>query len=443
VLPVAPQFSSTVTVRSTCVPVGFSLAVPMRSSRVFAVAPQSFFTEGADELELKRQFKQLASEMHPDRNPDSEEALARFQELSAEYSRLLSACRTPQQRDALADIMLVGLAAALALIASDPMVTAVVVTTFAAWLAVDGAQTQLQPAVVRRLTAALESLADKTSGGSLLLREQGSEEMEAHAAQLGAQQSIEAAVSAVEGLAASRLWLSLRLALLKAQEAVRTAAMRAKALPQADVDGFSTDVAAVHPYPVPFEGEAACAQGVLTRLTDRQTAARAHALTQTRVERACVWQRAQLTAALCAAPSVLELDVWAYRGRWVVGAPAHGTYEDLDSFGLPVPLPPPLVDGPLASCLTPLPAELSVLLPTLGRELLADYGDAQTLLRLHIFHTPQSGWTYPGPFATPIDLGLPTAGDYVGPLFTSELLEMCAAPAGAWRGTAGADGTVG
>lgn len=376
---------------------------------MFAVAPQSFFTEGADELELKRQFKQLASEMHPDRNPDSEEALARFQELSAEYSRLLSACRTPQQRDALADIMLVGLAAALALIASDPMVTAVVVTTFAAWLAVDGAQTQLQPAVVRRLTAALESLADKTSGGSLLLREQGSEEMEAHAAQLGAQQSIEAAVSAVEGLAASRLWLSLRLALLKAQEAVRTAAMRAKALPQADVDGFSTDVAAVNPYPVPFEGEA----------------------------------RAQLTAALCAAPSVLELDVWAYRGRWVVGAPAHGTYEDLDSFGLPVPLPPPLVDGPLASCLTPLPAELSVLLPTLGRELLADYGDAQTLLRLHIFHTPQSGWTYPGPFATPIDLGLPTAGDYVGPLFTSELLEMCAAPAGAWRGTAGADGTVG
>lgn len=64
-------------------------------------------------------------------------------------------------------------------------------------------------------------------------------------------------------------------------------------------------------------------------------------------------------------------------------------------------------------------------LPALGRALLSDYGDVETLMRLNIFHTPSAGWTYPGPFATPIDLGLPPAGDYVGPLVTRELLAAC------------------
>ena len=54
-----------------------------------ASSPKFFAGSDADdELALKKRFKELAAELHPDVNAGSQDANAAFQELTAEYSRL-------------------------------------------------------------------------------------------------------------------------------------------------------------------------------------------------------------------------------------------------------------------------------------------------------------------------------------------------------------------
>lgn len=88
-----------------------------------------------DEKALKKRFKELASVMHPDVNPGSQDANAAFQEMTAEYSRLQAQCRTAKQRQELEDawLSLGGMAAATTLLFS----TAVPITA-AAVAAVSG-----------------------------------------------------------------------------------------------------------------------------------------------------------------------------------------------------------------------------------------------------------------------------------------------------------------
>eukprot|EP00908_Phaeocystis_cordata_P009497 Transcript_20277.p1 GENE.Transcript_20277~~Transcript_20277.p1 ORF type:complete len:341 (+),score=59.10 Transcript_20277:45-1067(+) len=64
---------------------------------------EQWFPEGANEAEIKRRFRNLAATMHPDRadGAGGTDAVAQFQELTAEYIRLLDKCRTVDQREAL------------------------------------------------------------------------------------------------------------------------------------------------------------------------------------------------------------------------------------------------------------------------------------------------------------------------------------------------------
>ena len=62
-----------------------------------------WFPETSDTAVLKRRFKELAAEYHPDRVGDvgDDDTVVQFQELSAEYQRLLAKCQTAKQRDTL------------------------------------------------------------------------------------------------------------------------------------------------------------------------------------------------------------------------------------------------------------------------------------------------------------------------------------------------------
>ena len=57
--------------------------------------------EGTDAATLKKEFKLLAAQLHPDRAGADGDAVAKFQHLSAEYQRLLAKCKTADQRDTL------------------------------------------------------------------------------------------------------------------------------------------------------------------------------------------------------------------------------------------------------------------------------------------------------------------------------------------------------
>ena len=86
---------------------------------------------------IRRRFKELAVELHPDRASPAhaEEATARFQALSEEYNRLLAECKTCEERSALAEAWagLGGVAVAIGIASSiDPSLgTALAATAFA------------------------------------------------------------------------------------------------------------------------------------------------------------------------------------------------------------------------------------------------------------------------------------------------------------------------
>ena len=88
--------------------------------------------KGLDEAALKRKFKKLAAIMHPDVNENSEDAVARFQELTEEYAQRRQECRDAQAREELevAWLRLGGMAAAATLVFNaNPVVPATVLAT--------------------------------------------------------------------------------------------------------------------------------------------------------------------------------------------------------------------------------------------------------------------------------------------------------------------------
>lgn len=89
--------------RQHCPPAAHGQRPRLRSSVMSTGNSEEWFPEGADEAEIKRRFRKLAATMHPDRADGAEgaDAVAQFQELTAEYTRLLDKCRTTDQREAL------------------------------------------------------------------------------------------------------------------------------------------------------------------------------------------------------------------------------------------------------------------------------------------------------------------------------------------------------
>ena len=90
--------------RQHCPPAAHRQRPRLRSSVMSTRSnEEQWFPEGADEAEIKRRFRKLAATMHPDRADGAEgaDAVAQFQELTAEYTRLLDKCRTTDQREAL------------------------------------------------------------------------------------------------------------------------------------------------------------------------------------------------------------------------------------------------------------------------------------------------------------------------------------------------------
>ena len=89
--------------RQHCPPTAHRQRPRLRSSVMSTRSSEEWFPEGADEAEIKRRFRKLAARMHPDRADGAEgaDAVAQFQELTAEYTRLLDKCRTTDQREAL------------------------------------------------------------------------------------------------------------------------------------------------------------------------------------------------------------------------------------------------------------------------------------------------------------------------------------------------------
>ena len=74
-----------------------------RCPNIQMLKKNEWFPETSDTAVLKRRFKELAAEYHPDRVGDvgDDDTVVQFQELSAEYQRLLAKCQTAKQRDTL------------------------------------------------------------------------------------------------------------------------------------------------------------------------------------------------------------------------------------------------------------------------------------------------------------------------------------------------------
>ena len=87
-----------------------------------------WFPPNADAAALKRRFRELASEFHPDIVAHSaavdanDDGVAEFQALSAEYQRRLAACKTDEQREMLRRgwTAVGGMTAAVASAATEP-----------------------------------------------------------------------------------------------------------------------------------------------------------------------------------------------------------------------------------------------------------------------------------------------------------------------------------
>ena len=93
-----------------------------------AMVEEGWFPVDADEAELKRRFRALAAEMHPDRyGPGAPaDAVEKFQELSEEYQRLLNQCETAEQQNELqrAWIRVGGIAGGIAAAVAEPTLAA-------------------------------------------------------------------------------------------------------------------------------------------------------------------------------------------------------------------------------------------------------------------------------------------------------------------------------
>ncbi|KAL1498834.1 hypothetical protein AB1Y20_014136 [Prymnesium parvum] len=131
------------------------------------------------EAEVRRQYKRLAAKLHPDLNRDAD-AVARFQECTREYERLLGECRSAGAREELsrAWVSLGGLAAAVALMCNDPSLCMLVAAagSFTAWIeSNDGWEAALAP-LLRRATS--------SRGGLLAALRAGSESVRRHASSL-------------------------------------------------------------------------------------------------------------------------------------------------------------------------------------------------------------------------------------------------------------------
>ena len=216
----------------------------------------SFFSDlEMDEDALRKRFKKLAAELHPDRlgSDAPEEAVARFQELSEEYARLLEECRSEKQRTLLQNAwMSVGGLAALASLAfENPALTALIVSTLATWVSSDDTD---ESAVLRRISA----LAEKSAGDALLILEAGAQAMRSSAERLTLPASGEAAVEAVEREALAAASEAAQAELLAATHAERVQVARDAADEAAAVSMRAADenLAAVYAATVAVEKNA-------------------------------------------------------------------------------------------------------------------------------------------------------------------------------------------
>ena len=127
-----------------------------------AEAPSRFFAKEDNEIALKKRFKKLAAELHPDVNAGSPEANAAFQELTAEYSRLRQECRTAAQREELEEawLSLGGLAAAVTLVFSTAPIVPAAVAAVTGLSKAGGYLSERSPAKYAEITrAAVEAYA--------------------------------------------------------------------------------------------------------------------------------------------------------------------------------------------------------------------------------------------------------------------------------------------
>ncbi len=118
-------------------PVTHRLVLPSRApspALVDDLDEYSLAANRGDEEALRRRFKELATQLHPDVST-ADDAEARFATISAEYDRLLRECRTMNARATLMRTFMRvgGLAAAatvMSAVSSEPALAALVATSF-------------------------------------------------------------------------------------------------------------------------------------------------------------------------------------------------------------------------------------------------------------------------------------------------------------------------
>eukprot|EP00967_Tisochrysis_lutea_P142106 scaffold262083_cov26-Tisochrysis_lutea.AAC.2 len=115
----------------------------------------------ADEKTLKKAFKQLAIELHPDISGGDAEAAAKFAEISAEYSRLLKQARKDQSFHSPNRVLaMVALAAAALYGTTEDPVLPVVLFAAGSWISTILTEERKPP---RQLTMARDLLAQGVS----------------------------------------------------------------------------------------------------------------------------------------------------------------------------------------------------------------------------------------------------------------------------------------
>ena len=94
---------------------------------------QRWFDGVEDEAAIKRRFKELAVKLHPDANLDDAEAEGRFKDLSRDYTAALKRCKSEAELAELQSswVRLGGMAAAVALVLSNPAITVAAAATLA------------------------------------------------------------------------------------------------------------------------------------------------------------------------------------------------------------------------------------------------------------------------------------------------------------------------